>query len=237
MAKRRKSPLLPFLLILLLIQCIFLPANSLANYLTVSWTPTTEPDPAGNQVYYGTASREYVYSTDVGEINAYRLDDLLDGVPYFTAVTAYDISGNESDFSNGAPVMVNDTPSSSTTAVKTGSEDGYTEWGCFIATAVFSSSWEPHVRAPCDFSDHYLGKSQLGRSFTRDYYRHSPFIAQNIETNPSLKATLKMSPAPLVILSQFLVRSTLTDKIVYFLFVLCYSLCIFSWLLKNNPGI
>ena len=237
MAKRRKSPLLPFLLILLLIQCIFLPANSLANYLTVSWDPTTEPDPAGNQVYYGTASREYVYSADVGEINAYRLDDLLDGVTYFIAVTAYDTSGNESDFSNGVSVMVNDTSSSSTAAVQTGSDEGYTEWGGFIATAAFGSSWEPHVRALCDFSDHYLNKSQFVKSFTRDYYRCSPFIAQNIETNPSLKATLRISFAPLVILSQFLVKSTLTDKIVYFLFVLCYSLCIFSWLLKNNPAI
>jgi len=237
MAKCRKSPLLPFLLIFLLIQCIFLPANSLAKYLTVSWDPTTEPEPAGNQIYYGTVSREYVYSTDVGEINANRLDDLLDSVTYFIAVTAYDTSGNENDFSNGVSVMVNDTSSSSTTAVQTGSEDAYTEWGCLIATAAFGSSWEPHVRALCDFSDHYLSKSQLRRSFTRGDYRYSPFTAQNIETNPSLKATLRMSPAPLVILSQFLVRSTLTDKIVYFLFVLCYSLCIFSWLLKNNPGI
>jgi hypothetical protein len=31
--------------------------------------------------------------------------------------------------------------------------------------------------------------------------------------------------------------STVTDKIVYLLFVLCYSLCIFSWLLKNHPDI
>ncbi len=226
-----------FLLILLLIQCIFLPANSLANYLTLSWDLNTEPDLAGNQVYYGTASREYVYSIDVGDITAYRLDDLLDGVTHLIAVTAHDTSGNESDVSNEVAVMVNDTSSSSTTTVQTGSEGGYTKWSCFIATAAFGSSWEHHVRALCDFSDHYLSKSQLGKSFTRDYYRYSPFIAQNIETTPSLKATLRMSLAPLIILSQFLVRSTLTDKIVYFLFVLCYSLCIFSWLLKNNPGI
>ncbi len=229
---------MPFLLILLPIQCIFLPANSLANYLTLSWDLNTVPDLAGYQVYYETASREYVYSIDVGDIIAYRLDDFLDGVTYFIAVTAYDTSGNESDFSNEVSVMVNDTSSSNTTAVQTGSEGGYTEWGCFIATAAFGSSWEPHVRALCDFRDHYLiRKSQIGKPFIRDYYRYSPFIAQNIETNPSLKATLRMSLAPLVILSQFLVRSTLTDKIVYFLFVLCYSLCIFSWLLKNNPGI
>jgi len=229
---------LPFLLILLPIQCIFLPANSLANYLTLSWDLNTVPDLAGYQVYYGTASREYVYSIDVGDIIVYRLDDFLDGVTYFIAVTAYDTSGNESDFSNEVSVMVNDTSSSNTTAVQTGSEGGYTEWGCFIATAAFGSSWKPHVRALCDFRDHYLiRKSQIGKPFIRDYYRYSPFIAQNIKTNPSLKAALRMSLTPLVLLSQFLVRSTMTDKIVYLLFVLCYSLCIFSWLLKNNPDI
>ena len=525
MAKRRKNPLLPFLLTLIPMQCILLPVNSLASYLTLAWDPNTEPDLSGYQVYYGTASGEYVDSIDVGNITTYRLDDLLDGVTYFIAVTAYDTSGNESDFSNevsgigdtdpinapptanagpdqtvdegvtvtldasnssdpddgiasylweqsagspvtlsdptavqpsftspdvgpggesltfrltvtdngglqstdtcivnvtwenapptartgpnqtvdegvivtldasnssdpddgiasyqweqtgaiavalsdptavqpsftspdvgpdgasltfrltvtdhgglqstdtcivnvtwendpptaragpdqtvdegvtvtldasnssdpddgiasylweqstGSPVTlsdpteanptfvtpsvdtnemllsfrvtvrdngglqasdrvsvtVNDASSSSATLVQTSSEDGYTEWGCFIATAAYGSLWEPHVRALRDFRDHYLTKTQLGRSFIKDYYRYSPFIAQNIKTNPPLKAAVRMSLTPLVLLSQLLVRATLTDKIVYLLFVLCYSLCIFSWLLKNHP--
>jgi len=232
MAKCRKSPLLPFLLTLIPIQCILLPITSLASYLTLSWNLNTERDLAGYQVYYGTASREYVYSIDVGDITAYRLDDLLDSETYFIAVTAYDTSGNESDFSDEVSVTVNDTSSSSTTTVQARSEGG-----CFIATAAYGSIWEHHVRALCDFRDHCLSKSQLGKSFIRGYYRYSPFIAQNIKTNPSLKAALRMSLTPLVLLGQFLVRSTLTDKIVYLLFVLCYSLCIFSWLLKNNPDI
>ncbi len=217
-------------------QCILLPVNSLASYLTLAWDPNTEPDLFGYLVYYGTASGEYVDSIDVGNITTYRLDDLLDGVTYFIAVTAYDTSGNESDFSeevSGLPV----TNPSSPPLVQTSSEDNYTEWGCFIATAAYGSLWEPHVRALRDFRDHYLTKNQLGKSFIRDYYRYSPSIAQNIETNPSLKAAVRMSLTPLVLLSQYLVRSTLSDKIVYLLFVLCYSLCIFSWLLKNHPDI
>jgi hypothetical protein len=508
-------------------HCILLPANSLASYLTLAWDPNTEPDLAGYRVYYGTTSGEYVDSIDVGNITTYRLDDLLDGVTYFIALTAYDTSGNESDFSHevsgiGSPdptndppaanagpdqtvdegvtvtldasnssdpddgiasylweqtagigvtlsdptavrssftspvvgpdgasltfrltvtdngglqstdtcivnvtwendppaarvgpdqtveegvtvtldgsnssdsddgiasylweqsgaiavalsdptavqpsftspdvgpdgasftfrltvtdngglqstdtcivnvtwendppaaragpdqtvdegitvaldasnssdpddgiasylweqtagnpvtlsdptevdptfvapsgdasemllsfrvtltdngglqaadevsVTVHDTSSSSPPSVQTSSEDGYTEWGCFIATAAYGSLWEPHVRTLRDFRDHYLTKNQLGKSFIRDYYRYSPFIAQNIETNPSLKAAVRISLTPLVLLSQYLVRSTLSDKIVYLLFVLCYSLCIFSWLLKNHPDI
>jgi len=48
---------------------------------------------------------------------------------------------------------------------------------------------------------------------------------------------MRTSITPLVLLSQFLVTSTLTDKIVYLLFVGCYSLCIFSWLTKKHPEI
>jgi hypothetical protein len=45
------------------------------------------------------------------------------------------------------------------------------------------------------------------------------------------------SVTPLVLLSEFLTMTTLTDKIVYLLFVLCYSLCIFSWLTRKHPDI
>ncbi len=221
-------------------QCVFLQVNSLASYLTLAWDSNTEQDFAGYRVYYGTASRDYVDSIDVGNITTYRLDDLLDGVTYFIALTAYDTSGNESDFSHevsgiGITDPTNAPPQAS--PVNIGPEDGYTEWGCFIATAAYGSLWEPRVRALRDFRDRYLTKSPLGKSFIRDYYHYSPFIAQHIKANPTLKGTMRMSLTPLVLLSQFLVRSTLTDKIVYLLFVLCYSLCIFSWLLKNHPDL
>jgi hypothetical protein len=237
MAKRRKSPLLIFLLTLMPMQCIFLPLNSLASYLTLAWDSNAEPDLAGYSIYYGTASREYVDSIDVGNITTYRLDHLLDGLTYFIAVTAYDTSGNESDFSHEVSVPVKDTSFSGVTLNELGSEDGFTEWGCFIATAAYGSLWEPRVQALRDFRDHYLTKTQLGKSFVRDYYRYSPFIAKHIKANPSLKGATRMSLTPLIFLSQVLVMSTLTDKIVYLLFVLCYSLCIFRWLLKNHPDI
>lgn len=238
MAKRRKSHFLTLLLTLIPMQCIFLPGSSLASYLTLAWDPNTEPDLAGYRVYYGTESREYADSIDVGNITTYQLDNLLDGVTYFIAVTAYDTSGNESDLSHEVSgAGMTDSTNSGVTAIEIGSEDGVVDWGCFIATVAYGSLWEPHVRTLRDFRDHYLTKSQLGKSFVRDYYRYSPFIAQHIQANPSLKGATRMSLTPLVLLSQMLVRSTMTDKIVYLLFVLCYSLCIFKWLLKNHPNI
>ena len=69
-----------------------------AGYLEFAWNPNSEPDVAGYRVYYGTASREYSNSIDVGNITAYRLSGLRDDVRYYIAVTAYDRAGNESGF-------------------------------------------------------------------------------------------------------------------------------------------
>ena len=67
-----------------------------AAYLNLAWDANTEPDLAGYRVYYGTASREYVDSIDAENTTTYLLDGLLEDI----AVTAYDVYGNESDFSD-----------------------------------------------------------------------------------------------------------------------------------------
>jgi hypothetical protein len=232
MAKRRKNPLLPFLLTLIPMQCILLPVNSLASYLPLAWDPNTEPDLAGYRVYYGKSSGNYHQNIDVGNVVLYHLSNLDPDTRYYVALTAYDTSNNESDCSaevSALPVSASSNPP----IVEIGSE----ELGCFIATAAYGSLWEPRVRVLRDFREHYLTKSQVGKSLIRDYYQYSPFIAQHIKANPPLKGAMRMSLTPLVFLSQVLVRSTLADKIVYLLFVLCYSLCIFRWLLKNHPDI
>lgn len=66
---------------------------------------------------------------------------------------------------------------------------------------------------------------------------HNPSPAQIIPGRSSLQAAMMTSVTPLVLLSEFLTMTTLADKIVYLLFVLCYSLCIFSWLTRQHPDI
>lgn len=66
--------------------------------VTLSWDPNTEPDLAGYKVYYGTSSRNYTETIDVGNTTTYQITGLSEGTYYF-AVTAYDTSNNESDFS------------------------------------------------------------------------------------------------------------------------------------------
>jgi hypothetical protein len=62
--------------------------------------PSPELDVTGYRLYYGYGSEDYPVSVDVGNQTTYTLSDLEEGETYFIAATAYDIYGNESDFSN-----------------------------------------------------------------------------------------------------------------------------------------
>ena len=67
--------------------------------LTLAWIANTEPDLAGYKVYYGTSSGNYSNCLDVGNTTQYTIIDLNQRTTYYFAVTAYNISDNESDYS------------------------------------------------------------------------------------------------------------------------------------------
>lgn len=73
--------------------------------VSLSWDATTTnsdgsplSDLAGYKVYYGNSSGSYTNSVDVGNIAGASVSSLASGSWCF-AVTAYDTSGNESDYS------------------------------------------------------------------------------------------------------------------------------------------
>jgi len=70
-----------------------------ATSVDLAWDANTEPDLAGYKIYYGTASGVYGTPIDVGNVTAYTLTGLTEGVTYYLAATAYDTDANESDFS------------------------------------------------------------------------------------------------------------------------------------------
>ena len=70
-----------------------------AAQITLSWDANSEPDLAGYRLHYGTTSRTYENTVDVGMQTNYAFTGLQEGVTYYFAATAYDIYGNESDYS------------------------------------------------------------------------------------------------------------------------------------------
>lgn len=78
-----------------------------AGEVMLAWDPPTTDsdgypltDLGGYKVYYGTASGTYNTSINVNNVTSWTVTNLSEGRGYYFAVTAYDIAGNESDFSN-----------------------------------------------------------------------------------------------------------------------------------------
>jgi hypothetical protein len=93
-----KAAALYFLLIPLLI--IVSNSNAYAADVTLAWDPNSEPDLAGYVLYWGTSSRSYTFSDDVGNTTTHTIPGLSVGQTYYITVTAYDASANESGYSN-----------------------------------------------------------------------------------------------------------------------------------------
>ena len=66
--------------------------------LTLTWDPNSEEDLGGYKVHVGIWG--YGLTTDIGKVTTYQVPDLQPDTTYFFAVTAYDLPGNESVFSN-----------------------------------------------------------------------------------------------------------------------------------------
>jgi hypothetical protein len=87
------------------------PSTACAYDATVRWdapltnangTPLT--DLAGYNVYYGKQHQNYESKITVGNVQEYTITNLAKDVNYYCAVTAYDISGNESSFSDAVSI-------------------------------------------------------------------------------------------------------------------------------------
>ncbi len=65
------------------------------------WTDALPVDQVnGYRVYYGKASGQYEFVDNVSLVNSYSLTGLETNVNWYSSVTAIDVNGNESDFSN-----------------------------------------------------------------------------------------------------------------------------------------
>jgi fibronectin type 3 domain-containing protein len=123
--RKRNILFFSILLISVLLNASILSAG---DATTLSWDPPTTnadgtplTDLAGYRIYYGTSSGSYPHNIDVGDTTTYMVDDLTEGLTYYFAVTAYDTSMNESDYSNEVSKTIQTQPVQPTLTVnKTG---------------------------------------------------------------------------------------------------------------------
>ncbi|MFQ5899950.1 MAG: PKD domain-containing protein [Thermodesulfobacteriota bacterium] len=102
----------------LLILALLMPSSFAgAADVTLSWLPNSEPDIGGYRLYYGNSSWNYTTVLDVGNITNYTITS-MGPADYYFALTAYDIYGNESDFSVEVTATIfNQLPSASIAAM------------------------------------------------------------------------------------------------------------------------
>ena len=92
-----------------------------AASVTLAWDASTSPDVAGYRIYFGPTSGSYSGTVEAGNFTTNTILGLSNNSTTFFAVTAYDIDGIESDFSNEIKYDVLD---SSPTIVLTSPVDG-----------------------------------------------------------------------------------------------------------------
>ncbi len=173
-----------------------------ARDLNLAWDPNTESDVAGYKVYYGTASRAYTSSADVGNKTSYTLAGLPDGTDYYVALTAYNTAGTESNYSTEVSTDPNFVPTSTPSSAPS-TDSGGGGGGCFIATAAYGSYLAPEVRVLRDFRDNTLLTNRSGRMLVEMYYALSPPVANYIAKHETLRTLTRWYLTPMVYMVKF----------------------------------
>jgi len=144
------------------ILIIFLFSGSLAvttiataGEASLSWDPPTTntdgsplTDLGGFMVYYGTSPGIYEYTTDAGNQLTWNVINLTEGRVFFFAVSAYDIFGNESGFSNEVSKVIQALPAGNidvSTSASVNRVDGYDliSLELSLGTTPDSAGWNP----------------------------------------------------------------------------------------------
>lgn len=88
-----------FLMVVFCACLVFHPSVVFTASILISWLPDTDPDLAGYKVYCGTQPGVYSYVFDAGNYTSYQISNVKGGTTYYVAVSAYDLSMNQSQLS------------------------------------------------------------------------------------------------------------------------------------------
>ena len=86
------------ILLLVSLSC-YAAVPSMGQSVELAWNPSRGSTIAGYRLYYGGASQTYTNTVDAGNATSVTVSNLTAGSTYFFAVTAYDLIGLESEFS------------------------------------------------------------------------------------------------------------------------------------------
>jgi hypothetical protein len=75
-------------------------AQTQYSSVTLAWNPVTGDDIVAYNIYYGPASRTYTNWVQVGDVTQGTVTGLCPGATYYIAITAINVSGLESDYSD-----------------------------------------------------------------------------------------------------------------------------------------
>ncbi len=125
----RKGAVLPWRL--LAWSCIWLVLSlGRAAEVRLAWDPSPDTDVMGYRVHWGTQTRNYPWSLDVGQVTTATVPGLTAGATYYFAATAYTADGRVSDYSNEVaytvPLKTNSPPSLTAIANRIIAEDSST---------------------------------------------------------------------------------------------------------------
>ena len=172
--------------------------------IKASWDASKEA--VSYKVYYGTEGTVMstgmapeTLSNALSVTSTTNSSTVKDGVvadkTYMLSVTALDSNGNESLLGE---VVTADTVASKDFWQSYREENADVDGGfCFIATAAYGSTQEPHVRILRQFRDNVLMQSKPGKKFVETYYRLSPPAAYFIGQHPFLRAVTRTALWPL----------------------------------------
>jgi hypothetical protein len=81
-------------------------AGAQAASVSLEWSPSSDTNVTGYNIYYGTSSGDYSNEVAIGNTLTTTISNLTCGATYYFAATAVDSAGDESDFSNESTFIV-----------------------------------------------------------------------------------------------------------------------------------
>ena len=170
-------------------------AEAGGSSIKVSWDAVS--DATGYKVYYGAEGVSISPDDYPEELSGFNTasssstsitikDNVSSDTNYLIGVTSFDANENESTIGE---VVTVETVSSDSFWDSYRAENADVDGGfCFIATAAYGSTQEPHVVVLRQFRDTVLMQSEGGRAFVKTYYRLSPPLAYFIKQHPTARA-------------------------------------------------